>query len=77
MACHPEPPSFGEREPALSEVEGDLGAPRECLAFFARYPNRALGAHPIGKLHHYRNLRGGTVSLSDILKSPLDQPTDW
>jgi len=27
--CHPEQALFAQREPALSEAEGDLGEPRE------------------------------------------------
>jgi len=43
LPCHPEPLSVGEREPALSErseSNGDLGAPCECFAFFAKQQNR-------------------------------------
>ena len=60
LPCHPEPPSFGEREPGLSEVDGDLGATCELgcptsrrfcetreQPFPARQYGRTFVAHPL------------------------------
>jgi hypothetical protein len=34
--CHPERALFAQREPGLSEAEGDLGEPREASRFLRR-----------------------------------------
>lgn len=36
LSCHPEQAFFVQREPALSDVEGDLGVPRD-----RAYPEQA------------------------------------
>jgi hypothetical protein len=43
--CHPEQTLFAQREPGLSEAEGDLGEPREGSRSLRRN-NRAFGSLP-------------------------------
>jgi len=45
LICHPEPAFFAQPEPALSEVEGDLGEPRD-VPRSLRHHYRAFGSLP-------------------------------
>jgi hypothetical protein len=44
--CHPERALFAQREPGLSEAEGDLGKPREASRFLRRI-TRVFGSLPL------------------------------
>ena len=58
---------------SLREVEGDLVAPRKCLAFFARHKS-ASGALPyLRKRHHHPRF---SVILSRIAKTGIQRQPD-
>jgi len=70
-ACHFEQASFAQREPALSEVEGNEGRPLDAREAMTMYPRLMPGATLLLDRHYnaLKPYRKGEFNMYAVLKS--------